>query len=56
MDDGIGIPKEGIKRNGLGLRIMTYRAQKVGGTLDIAPGEAGGTVVSCTFNPINDEN
>ena len=56
VDDGIGIPKEGIKRNGLGLRIMTYRAQKVGGTLDITPGEAGGTVVSCTFNPINDEN
>lgn len=56
MDDGIGIPKEGIKRNGLGLRIMTYRAQKVGGTLEIAPGETGGTVVSCTFNPTNDEN
>ena len=56
MDDGFGIPKEGIKRGGLGLRIMTYRAQKVGGTLDIAPGEAGGTVVSCTFNPTNDEN
>jgi signal transduction histidine kinase len=56
VDDGIGLPKDGIKRSGLGLRIMTYRAQKVGGTLDITPGEFGGTAVSCTFNPINDEN
>jgi signal transduction histidine kinase len=56
VDDGIGLPKEGIKRSGLGLRIMTYRAQKVGGTLEITPGKSGGTEVSCTFNPINDEN
>ena len=56
VDDGIGLPKEGIQRSGLGLRIMTYRAQKVGGTLEIKPGEFGGTSVKCTFNPINDEN
>ena len=56
VDDGIGLPKDGIKRSGLGLRIMTYRAQKIGGTLEIKPGESGGTAVSCTFNPINDEN
>ena len=35
---------------------MTYRAQKIGGTLDVTLGESGGTVVSCTFNPTNDEN
>ncbi|MEY2409367.1 MAG: two-component system, LuxR family, sensor kinase FixL [Verrucomicrobiota bacterium] len=56
VDDGIGLPKDGIKRSGLGLRIMTYRAQKVGGSLEITAGECGGTAVSCTFNPINDEN
>lgn len=55
-DDGVGFPPEGARRNGLGLRIMTYRAQKVGGTLDIQPGQHGGTVVSCTFNPNIDEN
>jgi signal transduction histidine kinase len=55
-DDGVGFPPEGSRRTGLGLRIMTYRAQKVGGTLDIQPGQHGGTVVSCTFNPHSDEN
>ena len=56
VDDGIGLPPEGMKRNGLGLRIMTYRAQKVGGALEISPGEPGGTVVTCTFNPNSHEN
>ena len=55
-DDGVGFPPENARRTGLGLRIMTYRAQKVGGTLDIQPGQHGGTVVSCTFNPNSDEN
>jgi len=56
IDDGVGFPPEGARRNGLGMRIMTYRAQKVGGTLDIHPGQHGGTVVSCSFNPHCDEN
>lgn len=56
IDDGVGFPPEGVKRSGLGLRIMTYRAQKVGGTLEIQPGPHGGTVVTCTFNPKTDEN
>jgi two-component system, LuxR family, sensor kinase FixL len=55
-DDGVGFPPESARRTGLGTRIMTYRAQKVGGTLDIQPGQHGGTVVSCTFNPHCDEN
>lgn len=55
-DDGIGLPPEGIRRSGLGLRIMTYRAQKVGGSLDISPGTPGGTVVTCIFNPNSHEN
>jgi signal transduction histidine kinase len=50
-DDGIGLPPEGLKRSGLGLRIMTYRAQRIGGALDLSPGDCGGTVVTCTFNP-----
>lgn len=56
VDDGVGLPPEGLQRNGLGLRIMTYRAQKIGGSLDVTVGESGGTVVSCTFNPTYDEN
>ena len=55
-DDGVGLPPDHARRTGLGLRIMTYRAQKVGGNLEIQPGQHGGTVVSCTFNPNIDEN
>ncbi len=56
IDDGVGLPPENARRNGLGMRIMTYRAQKVGGVLEISPGHHGGTVVSCSFNPQSDEN
>ena len=50
-DDGIGIPAERPPGRGLGLRIMNYRAQKIGGTLDIKRGDRGGTVVACSFPP-----
>jgi signal transduction histidine kinase len=48
-DDGFGFPAEGGKNHGLGLRIMNYRAQKIGGSLEIVPGENGGTSVTCIF-------
>ena len=35
--------------DGLGIHIMRYRAQAIGGSLDVTAGEAGGTVVRCTF-------
>lgn len=47
-DDGQGLPTESA-RKGLGLRIMTYRAQKMGGTLQLQPRPGGGTVVRCAF-------
>jgi len=46
-DDGQGFPRKEIKLNGLGLRIMNYRSQKIGASLDIQAGERGGTVVTC---------
>jgi signal transduction histidine kinase len=46
-DDGIGIT--GRKSDGLGLRIMMYRAVSVGATLVIEPATAGGTTVTCTL-------
>jgi PAS domain S-box-containing protein len=55
-DDGVGFPPTSERKAGLGLRIMSYRAQKIGGTLDIQPGQHGGTVVTCSFNPTLDEN
>ena len=48
-DDGVGLPPGRPAGRGLGLRIMNYRAQKIGGTLDMRPGERGGTVVACSF-------
>jgi signal transduction histidine kinase len=48
-DDGVGLPPGGPERTGLGTRIMTYRAQKIGGRLDIGRGEHGGVVVTCAF-------
>jgi signal transduction histidine kinase len=55
-DDGVGFPPEADRKSGLGLRIMSYRARKIGGTLEIQPGQHGGTVVTCTFTLTNDEN
>jgi PAS domain S-box-containing protein len=59
-DDGTGIghtvvaggpvdsPAVDSDMGGMGVRIMHYRARILGGTLEIRPGAAGGTVVTCT--------
>jgi len=46
-DDGVGL-KPAAPPFGLGLRIMAFRAEMIGGTLDIAPGPASGTEITCT--------
>jgi PAS domain S-box-containing protein len=48
-DDGIGIQRVPEETNGLGLRIMQYRAGRIGGVLKVGPSEGGGTAVSCTL-------
>ncbi len=55
-DDGAGLPPESERKSGLGLRIMSYRAKRIGGALELQAGAHGGTVVTCTFNPKPDEN
>ncbi|MBP8925951.1 MAG: PAS domain S-box protein [Pseudomonadales bacterium] len=45
-DDGRGIAQD--PRPGLGVNIMKYRAETLGGELEIVPGESGGTMVRCT--------
>jgi two-component system sensor kinase FixL len=47
-DDGVGLPPEGPSRKGLGLRIMSYRTHRLGGSLELSPREGGGTLVTCT--------
>ena len=48
-DDGIGLPANNTAREGMGLRIMDYRARMISGTFDLGSGPAGGTVVTCCF-------
>jgi hypothetical protein len=51
-DDGRGIAEPG--GNGLGLRIMRYRASMIGGHLEIYSEESGGTTVVCRV-PVPEE-
>lgn len=46
-DDGKGISGSGPRGGGIGLRIMRHRSQLLGGSLQILPSPAGGTLVRC---------
>jgi len=46
-DDGVGMPASGARTDGMGLRIMYYRAALIHGKLDVRSNATGGTVVSC---------
>jgi PAS domain S-box-containing protein len=48
-DDGVGLGKTQGDGKGIGMQTMVYRARVVGGTVEIGPGERGGTVVNCTI-------
>jgi signal transduction histidine kinase len=47
IDDGVGLPKDVKPQQGLGFHIMNYRAQLMGGRLEIESTQTGGTCVSC---------
>lgn len=47
-DNGTGFSPE-AKMDGLGLRIMHYRARRIGGALEVATTEKGGTRITCLF-------
>jgi signal transduction histidine kinase len=48
-DNGVGIDIPAPKHNGLGLRIMRYRATSIGAHLSIERRRSGGTEVTCTL-------
>ena len=48
-DDGRGLQPNGDGRKGMGLRIMRYRADVIGGMLDIQGDPGGGTILTCSF-------
>jgi signal transduction histidine kinase len=52
-DDGCGFDVVPRSESGLGMRIMSYRAKMIGGSLSVQSSLNGGTVVRCSF-PIAD--
>lgn len=46
-DDGAGFPERGMKTEGMGLRVMNYRAGMIGATVTIECPPAGGTLLKC---------
>jgi PAS domain S-box-containing protein len=48
-DDGDGFAAKQTSQPGVGLSIMSYRADMVGGSLKVQPNETRGVTVTCTF-------
>jgi len=48
-DDGIGLPPDLERPEGMGIRIMNYRANIIGGSLRVEPNHKGGTTVTCVW-------
>jgi signal transduction histidine kinase len=46
-DDGGGFDEKAEARDGIGLRVMRYRARLIGGALEIGSAPAGGARISC---------
>ncbi len=49
-DDGVGIREPQGEGDGMGLRIMRYRAGLINAAVDVAPAEGGGTLVTCILS------
>ncbi len=49
-NNGRDFPGELPPGEGMGLKVMRYRAEMIGGTLEISPAPAGGTRVTCAFD------
>ncbi|HEY5553228.1 MAG TPA: ATP-binding protein [Opitutaceae bacterium] len=54
-DNGSGMPPAEKRRDGLGLRLMAHRADRVGGTVAFVPNERGGLTVRCSFPVAREE-
>jgi signal transduction histidine kinase len=48
-DDGVGLPKPVPKTEGMGLRIMAYRARMIHGSFEVKGNDGGGTTVRCVL-------
>jgi signal transduction histidine kinase len=54
-DNGSGLPPAEQRRDGLGLRLMAHRADRVGGRVEFIANERGGLTVRCVFPIPRDE-
>jgi PAS domain S-box-containing protein len=50
-DDGVGIAREAEPGDGLGMRTMQHRANRIGAEMTITRRQPRGTLVRCTINP-----
>ena len=48
-DDGVGLPDDAASKNGMGLKIMDYRAGMIGADFQVARLSPQGTRVTCTL-------
>ncbi|MEZ5385165.1 MAG: sensor histidine kinase [Prosthecobacter sp.] len=49
-DDGPGMAEGAADTEGLGMRVMRYRARLIGGDLDVSTAPAGGTLIRCVVD------
>jgi len=49
QDDGTGFLKKPTSQPGVGLSIMNYRADMIGGSLKVQPNDSRGITVTCMF-------
>ena len=49
-NDGRKFPKRLPRKGGMGLQVMGYRAEGIGGILTVQQGPTGGTLVTCEFS------
>jgi signal transduction histidine kinase len=53
-DNGVGLPQHPPRNGGMGLRIMSHRANRVGASFEVVRGDVGGTEVRCVLPPENE--
>ena len=49
-NDGLDFPAEVSQKEGMGLKIMRYRAEVINSTLDVRKRASGGTIVTCDLS------
>jgi signal transduction histidine kinase len=53
IDDGSGLKAPQEPADGMGLRIMEYRARMIGAKMEAQKGMAGGTIIRCRYTQIS---